>query len=467
MKEKLRLSTVVSILLTVWLLQAGGSLTRENGLRGLTGGQANEGVGGGYLGISLGDRYVDPRLQLSGTPTVMAVNANGPAAKAGFREGDVIMAIDKVPVGSTREVTARIAAMIPGTQVHILILRAGQLLTLTVTLGSRPAGAENPPVGQFPPGNVEQGTGLTSGVAGTFRVVQTADRVVTVAIPSDWAASGTFERFVAFSTRGESFGSGRAEVWPDEQALRRGLAVLPPTLMSPQELALVSRSVAPPLVPLDVIRLLYPQLAGGAIQSMHVLDTRPLFSQRQLGAALIHYRYTLLPHRDSAFQSLLPPALQAQTQVPMEGAALIMTFPLAFDPALVANFPDLAVANVWSYVYRLAEAPDALFIKNVATYAKIFATYRVDLQALNENYRQQQQVFEQMNEQTQETGRQWILTLGNEGEYNSHEHPEPRITERKTCSGGTELYICGSVLQCYTGSQALQRGCEKAYPVPH
>jgi len=206
-------------------------------------------------------------------------------------------------------------------------------------------------------------------------------------------------------------------------------------------------------------------LAGGAIQSMQVLDARPLFSQGQLGAALVHYRYTLLPQRDIAFRSLCPPALQAQSQVSMKGAGLIMTFPLAFNPALVANYPDLAVANVWTYVYRLAEAPDALFTKNVATYAKIFESYKVDIQALNENYRQQQQAFEQMNAQTREMGRTWILTLGNEGEYNTREHPEPRVMERKYCPGGTDLYIClgDSELRCYTPSQTVGRQCERAY----
>jgi hypothetical protein len=295
----------------------------------------------------------------------------------------------------------------------------------------------------------------------SFRTVQTQDRIVTVSIPADWLAAGTFDDFKSFSAQdGESFHSGRAEVWPDPQALRLGLRVLAQTLpMPPEQLTWVSRFVAPPLAPVDVIRGLYPQLAGGAIQNMRVSDYRVLFSQGQLGVGLIHYQFVLLPQRDIVFQSMLPPVLRAQRLVPMEGGALIMTFPLRFNEAIVRNYPNLAVGNVWTFIYRAAEAPQPLFSRNVATYAKIFASYKVDIRALQENYRQQQQVFEQMNQQTRETGYTWWLRLGGLFEGVTTNHPEPGVWSWPPGCATTKIYICGNEAECLYESDAQRRGC--------
>ena len=67
---------------------------------------------------------------------VGTVEENSPAAKAGFRTGDVIRKIDNEPVGDSTDVTSRIGNMAPGTKVNVEVWRDGKPVTLTATIGS-------------------------------------------------------------------------------------------------------------------------------------------------------------------------------------------------------------------------------------------------------------------------------------------------------------------------------------------
>ncbi len=69
---------------------------------------------------------------------VVAVNEGGPAAKAGLKEDDVIVALDGVKIGSATSLI-RVVGLKPAESVATLsVVRGGKTIELKVTLGTRP-----------------------------------------------------------------------------------------------------------------------------------------------------------------------------------------------------------------------------------------------------------------------------------------------------------------------------------------
>jgi serine protease DegS len=62
----------------------------------------------------------------------------GPAAAAGLRSGDVVLAIGDDPIRSSQQALLRVASMNPGEDVNITAWRAGQRFSTTVTVVERP-----------------------------------------------------------------------------------------------------------------------------------------------------------------------------------------------------------------------------------------------------------------------------------------------------------------------------------------
>ena len=88
-----------------------------------------------YLGVSVG-------TNMSGTGAVIGtVRTGGPAAAAGVKSGDVVVAVNGNPVAAANELTSSVAALRPGDKATLKVQRGGSTLTLTVTLGTRPATA--------------------------------------------------------------------------------------------------------------------------------------------------------------------------------------------------------------------------------------------------------------------------------------------------------------------------------------
>ena len=87
----------------------------------------------GYLGVDLND---EPNSG-NGAYVVGAV-PGGPAAAAGLRAGDLILALNGEPIQTTRQLGSIVAGMSPGQRVDLLVLRAGRNQKLTVVLGARP-----------------------------------------------------------------------------------------------------------------------------------------------------------------------------------------------------------------------------------------------------------------------------------------------------------------------------------------
>lgn len=75
---------------------------------------------------------------------VTAVAANGAAARAGLRAGDLVVALDDEAVRSGEEIDARVAEMKPGARVRLLVWRRGKTITLSASLAAGPARVFSP-----------------------------------------------------------------------------------------------------------------------------------------------------------------------------------------------------------------------------------------------------------------------------------------------------------------------------------
>ena len=93
-------------------------------------------------------------LPVSQGVLVMSTVPGGPAAKAGLRgdtgtsttpkyDGDIITAVDGVPVADVASVTAAISSDPVGSVVHLTVLRHGQQVTVNVTLAPWPKSVPN------------------------------------------------------------------------------------------------------------------------------------------------------------------------------------------------------------------------------------------------------------------------------------------------------------------------------------
>jgi len=85
---------------------------------------------------------------------VVEPSANGPAAKAGIRPGDVILSVNGNAVKDSRDLAKRIGNMSPGTTVKLAVLSGGSEKTVALQLGELPpmqeARAEQPEPGPGP-----------------------------------------------------------------------------------------------------------------------------------------------------------------------------------------------------------------------------------------------------------------------------------------------------------------------------
>jgi serine protease Do len=96
----------------------------------------------GYIGVSLRD--MDERLQRSlklrhsSGAIVQNVTAGSPAARAGVRVYDVVVAVDGRAVTDDEQLIQSIAARRPGTSATLQIVRSNRPMSITVKLAERP-----------------------------------------------------------------------------------------------------------------------------------------------------------------------------------------------------------------------------------------------------------------------------------------------------------------------------------------
>lgn len=99
-------------------------------------------VSRGWLGVQIQPITEDlaDSLGLDGTDGALVAEptADGPADDAGIRAGDAIVSIDGKSVKSTKDLSRRIAAYAPGSNVDVELVRDGKRQTIVVELGNFP-----------------------------------------------------------------------------------------------------------------------------------------------------------------------------------------------------------------------------------------------------------------------------------------------------------------------------------------
>jgi serine protease Do len=100
-----------------------------------------------YLGVTTRDVTSDLAFQLDLATDqgayVLATLANGPAADAGIRQGDVIVEVDGRPVEDAAGLGRALEDLQPGDEVEVRVIGSGgQERTVTVRLGTRPLPTE-------------------------------------------------------------------------------------------------------------------------------------------------------------------------------------------------------------------------------------------------------------------------------------------------------------------------------------
>jgi len=98
----------------------------------------------GWLGLALQPVLVPAALQSQAGQSrglmIMGVSRDSPAARANLQPGDILLAIAGESVSSPAMVAARLGPESVGQQIELRLIRAGGILTLGATVGSRPTG---------------------------------------------------------------------------------------------------------------------------------------------------------------------------------------------------------------------------------------------------------------------------------------------------------------------------------------
>ncbi|HVV74963.1 MAG TPA: trypsin-like peptidase domain-containing protein [Mycobacteriales bacterium] len=88
------------------------------------------------IGVSLDPGYAGEGAKIS-TAGSSAIKTGGPAARAGLKPGDVIVAVDGERITSADELIVAIRRRLPGSTIQVSYLRNGHRSTVSVVLGSQ------------------------------------------------------------------------------------------------------------------------------------------------------------------------------------------------------------------------------------------------------------------------------------------------------------------------------------------
>ena len=90
------------------------------------------------VGVLLDEAYAGPGVRVASGPRgdQQAVTPGGPAEKAGIRPGDVVLAVDGLPVSAPEELVVQVRAKAVGETVVLTVRRDGRTEKVTVTLAA-------------------------------------------------------------------------------------------------------------------------------------------------------------------------------------------------------------------------------------------------------------------------------------------------------------------------------------------
>lgn len=101
----------------------------------------------GYLGIGI-DNVSENLAEAMGLPNtdgclVREVMKNGPAAKSGLKEGDIILKVQGTSVQDAADLRNRVADLKPGEKYDFEVLRDGKRNTMGIKIGAKPEDGDN------------------------------------------------------------------------------------------------------------------------------------------------------------------------------------------------------------------------------------------------------------------------------------------------------------------------------------
>jgi serine protease Do len=128
---------------------------------------------------------------------VSSVTPNSPAAKAGVKQGDIIVAAGGRPIKTTHDLPRLVAATAPGQKLDLAIRRDGKESTLAATVGTMPEQPQQVAAAKAPDQASEDEAGglglqlaaITPKLRNQFRIPKDVDGVVVTKISPDSPAA--------------------------------------------------------------------------------------------------------------------------------------------------------------------------------------------------------------------------------------------------------------------------------------